>query len=618
MPESSNSQYISHIHNKIMMILAVLCFVYISLILTITPPAPGYEYSLYEIYPLIFWITLGILFFIPFVYLYVTTSEHFRISFQKKTAYGLLILSLATLLLALYIPSARGYVMYAGGDTHTHLGYVLDICNSGFIPLDHYPYSHVLVSIMSLITGVQGIPLTHHIVPLFSVLFVITIFCLSRTIGCTLYQVIAITALAIIPVMGNFMTGESIMPSTIGWQMIPLFLYCLYNIGFSKHYLKSYLVLGQILCFVFWFVHPETILYLSVIISAIIVACMAASFFRQHHFLYYTPLLIILLLLVIGFIYQFSLTGAFHSQIQVYYDLLIGTGTTEYSPFNQLSSDATFMRKIIILLENYGQLVVISILSVLFLLYYFLGQKPQAWNRKYLMISILFVVSVIHATVLLALGTAVGVHVYRQYKYILLFSLFLLGFYITDILLAQKKDFIKQMLSIIFSISLILIIIISIGNFYPSPAIEQVNYQVTHQDISGMQIFYENRESTYLISETLARQHQMRYNALLYGLSYASEMSSIRGINDKTVEPPSGFGYEGNKTMGEQYASETYFLKYPPTKPYTRWLIDTEEHFAFITPENYKQFDADFSVIRIQDGGELQVYLVDPHLLQNY
>ena len=344
---------------------------------------------------------------------------------------------------------------------------------------------------------------------------------------------------------------------------------------------------------------------------------MAASFFQQHHFLYYTPLLIILLVLVIGFIYQFSFTGTFYSQLEVYYDLLIGIETTERSPFNELSSAATVMRKIIILLEAYGQVVILSILNVLFLLYHLLGQKPQTWNRKYLVISILFVVSVLHATVLLGLGTAVGIHVYRQYKYILLFSLFLLGFYITDILLVQKKDIIKQMLSIIFSISFILIIIISIGNFYPSPAIGQINYQVTNQDISGMQSFYENREPTYLISETLARQHQMRYSALLYGLSYASGMSSIRGIDDKDIKPPSGFGYEGNKTMGEQYTSETYFLKYPPTKPYTRRLMDTEEYFAFITPENYKQFDADFSVIRIQDGGELQVYLIDPHLLQN-
>jgi len=615
MSEPSDSQYISYLHNKVLLILAVLCFACASLILAITPPTSGYEYSLYEIYPLVFWILLGILFISPFAYLYITTSGCFRVSFQKKNAYGLLILSLATLLLALYIPAARGYVMYAGGDTHAHLGYVLDICSSGFIPPDHYPYSHVLVSIMTLITGIQGISLTHHIVPLFSTLFVITIFCLSRSIRCTLYQTIAITALAIIPIMGNFMTEEPIMPSTIGWQMLPLFLYCLYNIGFSKHHLKSYLVLGLILSVVFWFVHPETVLYLSAIIPVIIVVCMAAGFFRKHQFMHYTPVLILLLVLVIGSIYQLSLTWAFHSQIEVYYNLLIGEATSEHSPFNALSSDATFLRKVIILFETYGQLVILSFLSVLFLLYHFLGQKPQAWNRKYLMISILFVVSVLHAAFFLALGTAVGIHVYRQYKYILLFSLFLLGFYITDILLAQKKDVIKQTLSIVFSISFILMIIISMGNFYPHPAIGQANYQVTNQDISGMQLFYENRESTYLISETLARQHQMRYNVLLYGVSHASEMSGIRGINNKEITPPEGFGYEENKTLGEHYASETYFLKYPPTNPYTRWFMDIEEYYAFISPENYEHLDVDCSAMRIQDGGELQVYLINSHQL---
>jgi hypothetical protein len=616
MSETPNSQYISYHHNKVLLIFAVLCFAGASLILATTPPASGYEYSLYEIYPLTFWILLGILFFSPFAYLYITASGRFRISFQKKNAYGLLVLSLATLLLALYIPTAGGYVMYAGGDTHTHLGYVLDICNSGFIPQDHYPYSHVFVSIMSLITGIQCIPLTHHIIPLFSALFVITIFCLSRSIRCTLYQTVAITALAAIPIMGNFITVEPIMPSTIGWQMIPLFFYCLYNIGFSKHYLKSYLVLGLILCVVFWFVHPETVVFLSVIISSTIVLFMVTdTFFGQQRFKHYTPIIIILLVLVVGFIYQLSLTWMFHSQIEVYYNHFTGAVTPEYSPFNQLSSDATYLRKIIILMERYGQLVILSFLSVLFLLYRLLGQKSQAWNRKHLLISILFIVSVLHAAFFLALGTATGVHVFRQYKYIVLFSLFLLGFYVTDILLSQKKNFVKQILSIVFMISLILIIIFSVGNFYPCPEIGQVNYQVTHQDISGMQVFYENRESIYLISETLARQHQMRYNALLYGLSHASEMNSIRGINDDEIEPPSGFGYEGNETLGEQYTSETYFLKYPPTKPYARRFMDTEECFAYITPEDYERFDADSSVICIQDGGVLQVYLIDPHLL---
>ena len=609
----SNSQYISNYYNKIMLTFAVLCFVSISLILAITPSTSGYEYSLYEIYPLIFWVLIGIIFVFPFAYLYITTSDRFRISFQTKNAYGLLVISLATLLLALYIPSARGYFMYAGGDTHAHLGYVSDICSSGFIPLDHYPYSHVFISITSLITGLQGYTLTHHIIPFFATLFVITIFCLSRSIRCTRYQVIAITALATIPILGNFITMESIMPSTIGWQMIPLFLYCLYNIGVSKHYLKGYLVLGLTLCVVFWFIHPETVLYLFVIISVTIMVCMIAGFFRHHHLMHYTPILIVLLVLAIGFIYQFSLTEVFHNQISVYYNLFLGEVTPEYSPFNELSSDATYLRKFIILMERYGQLAILSSLSLLYLMYYYLYKKPQIWNQRYLMISILFIVSVLLATLLLALGTAIGIHVFRQYKYIYLFSLFLLGFYFTDILLSQQKEFVERILSGFFAISIILIVIFSIGNFYPNPGIGQVNVQVTEQDISGMQLFYENRDPTYLISETLTRQHQMRYNALIYGVSQASQMGGIRGIADERIKPSPGFGYEENKTLGEQYALGTYFLKYPPTNPYTRWFMDTEEYHALITPENYEHLDSDCEVMCLQDGGELQVYLVNPH-----
>lgn len=614
MPSFLNNQYSNSIFNKIILLSAVICFVAISFILLFIPSAKGYEYSVYEIYPSIFWILLGILFSFPFAYILLTASNRLLISFQEKTAFGLLIISVATILLILFIPLIRGYLS-ADGDTYQHIGYIIDICNSGFIPIDHYPYSHVFVSIILIILDVHNIHesnFTHYFIPFYFVIYIISIFCLSRSIGCDRYQVIIITSLSTIPIMGNFISGGNILPSTIGWLMIPLFLHCLYNMGFTHPYNRNYLILGIILSITFWFIHPETVLFPSIWITTVIIVMIGTNFLYKHHYFDYFHLFYILLILLIGFIFYFSYTSAFESQIKTYAGYISGESSTYYSPFNQIASHATFTRKIIVLIESYGQIIVTSFLSILFLIYYFIKQKPQQWKQNYLIISILFSVTILVSIVFLTLGSGIGVHIFRQYKYILLFSLFILGFYFSDILLLISMNLPQKIFSIIFIVLLIIIIIVSISNCFPSPNIGQINQQATFQDISGMQLFYENRDPDFPILETLTRFHQLQYFWFLYGYSIATNIQT-HSLKTRGVRPPSGFGYEKFETLGLQYPSNTYFLKYPPINPYQYWFTQTEEYFNLITPQNYSRLECDFSVNKIQDGGELQIYLILPN-----
>ncbi|MBE6515609.1 MAG: hypothetical protein E7Z71_02805 [Methanocorpusculum parvum] len=216
------------------LLIPLLCLIFVSLMLIVTPPATGYEYSIYGPYSLVFWVVAGIIFLFPFLYLILSSTKKSSFSFSKKSIYGLLVIALANLILLFHIPKARGYVLFSGGDTQHHIGYCVDILNSGhMLTQNHYPLSHVLVSITSLFTNMQLTDIILSVVPVFTVLFVIGMFCLARAVKFKPIQVFAITAFSILPILGWKLTTEQIMSSSIGWSLISLFLILVYYVLFG-------------------------------------------------------------------------------------------------------------------------------------------------------------------------------------------------------------------------------------------------------------------------------------------------------------------------------------------------------------------------------------------------
>ena len=101
---------------KGVLLIPLLCLIFVSLTLIITPPATGYEYSIYEPYSLVFWIVAGIIFLFPLLYLIVSSTKNSSLSFCKKSIYGLLVIALANLILLFHIQKAHGYVLFSGGE----------------------------------------------------------------------------------------------------------------------------------------------------------------------------------------------------------------------------------------------------------------------------------------------------------------------------------------------------------------------------------------------------------------------------------------------------------------------------------------------------------------------
>ena len=681
-----------HAYNKLYLTTAVCLLSVLCVIVAATPQATGYEYSIYEMYSPLFWIVAGVIFLLPLLYLYLTRQDDKQFRFDFKTANRLLIISGLTLLLLLSMPFARGYVAITSGDALAHIGYAVDIMNTGYFPTgDHYPLIHVLLSLLSTLPGVSLYSLPVCFVQIFSIPSILSVYCLTRALKFSKRHVVAITSLFILPILGYWFMFDPVSPSTNGWQLIPLYLLVVFYLGFTIQNNRRYLILALILSAAFWYLHPETVLFPALMLGFTFVFCLAYNIYHKNgkYAINYMPLLSVLAFLVIGFILFFTSTPTGVSQFTYYstilsnildtvipyliiglivlwialiagqylkntilskikntrliltvtaigiisiiliglcliltdvtiltsnpfYDILFG----EKSPFNSwFSSSSDFSRKFIILMEQYGQLVILSALCLVTSIYYIIQFRKKGLDKRYLLIGMLFFTFVLVAVIFIMLGTAIGEYIFRQYKYPTIFGVFILGLAFIDVVCKMKTDTLHKIFSLCLVLGIVCMAVCGMVNFFRSSGIGYYNNQVTNEDVAIMDSVFDFRNEKYLIEES-GRQHQMRYNTYLYGHTYAGTMPNIRGIYDKNLNPPENFGYDTHMTLGDSYTTNTYYLQSPTYGTFTRWLFDYEEWWNWhhsLYPTEWERIQYDNTVNRIMTGGTINFYLIIPN-----
>lgn len=629
----SKPDKISRRVNKLLITISVIFVISMTLIIAATPGTQGYEDNVYCYYPVILWILAGCLFILPFTYLYISNSKKWRIKFNLRVSYILLIIALTAYVLILYIPLHRGYVLYAAGDTLTHLGYVNEILDNGNIYPTYYPYSHVLVATISLISGVVTTQITFHVVPLFLTLFVLGIFCLTNVLKCTPEQKVAITATSIIPSLGIWLTQESVMPSTISWSLLPLFFFTTLQIISQKEQSYRYILSSLLLFVTISVAHPEGIVYsIFIFLVTIIVGFIHRVIRRElsgREIVKMISIPVIMLVISTIFFSRFpTLVNLVTNTIQNIFEiisgfiaLILGKGSGEmlidsvrlligeYSPFRIIYAYGDIADCLSILIGRYGQILLIGFLSIVYIIY-FVKNRNYDDRQKLIktIIIILFLLLSILGVILLVTGCSIAQNVNRQWKYPLIFAIFLLGFYISDVMAQKKNRKHNKFLSLLFTITLIGIIAISINNIYSTQDNAGVSWQVTEQDVIGMKLFYETSSSNIYAVETGTRQHQERYFHMIYGIDNVHQ--NIRSTFNKNILVQKSLGYEDSMYFGETYPESTYFIKNQPVGLLMHLFQKDGYYFYDITPKDYEHLDFDSSTNLIQNmGDDFSIYI---------
>ncbi|MEA5086487.1 MAG: hypothetical protein VB007_04600 [Methanocorpusculum sp.] len=599
-------------YNLLFILISIIAFETILFTLAIVPSAQGYEVSLHDIYPVWFWVLIGLLMILPIGYLFIT---HIAKTdwFSWKTAYWLLGISVANDILLKLFPLIRGYLIYnPGGDTSTHFGYIKDMISFGVINPDNlYPYLHTIVYTTSQVLQISPEIAAYFITTLLYAFLILSSLLIGRHFFKNQRQTIVFVSLVSIP---GLLINETLSPHVYGYFLLLFYLYLVCIYIFNQHSSIIYAVLVTIYSVLIWYVHPETVLYSSIILLIIYATySIYTMIFKKYEcHLNNKSLIYVVILLIIGFIYIFSFRSAFTGQIDVLYWLMNGIGRDEVSTYDMALTGYYTLSDILVLgVELYGSLLFICIAAFLLVIYgvCFVGTKKLGLT---IVITIsMFIGLSIYALMNMVAGVSSGVHPERMLKVVYLPAAFIISsFWVKMISIRNKKNIIK-MLSLIIIILIIGTITLTTLGMYGNPAISKLNTPGSLQEYMGMKLFFETRSDMYLISE--AKGYQYRYGQYIYGITNAPTTnirSSMAYIDSHELDH---FGYLEYEYAGNSISSNRYYLFYPPIGELNRSMVSFTMYFNDVSINEYQHFNIDTSVIKTLDSGEFEVYFIYSH-----
>ncbi|RZN13855.1 MAG: DUF1616 domain-containing protein, partial [Methanosarcinales archaeon] len=599
--------------NRVIKIIAIIAFSFIILALMIiarTPPASGYEISIYDVYPWYFWF-----FIITSIFMGQVILMKGALSSDKTDNLWILgfLAILTTNIILLFMPFVRGYATYGRGDVLTHIGYIKDILRTSSIGTNNfYPLDHILTASLSYITGISVEHTVNIIPPVFFLFYIISIYFLAKQVFERRDEVFFVLAFASILLFGN---GNLIFaPSVQSFFLLPFILYLYFKSRGSTHALE-FSILLIISLFLTVFFHPMTTLFLILVFLILEFCLFIYKNINKRQGIELPKLQkrnlfnVILISFITFFIWYFSfsaITGMFRGVLNwLRYEI----GKSEAETYFELitRTHAGLFDLIEVIVNGYGQIIILGFLSLIFLIYIFNIWRRHAEEQKlgfhHIFFSFGSLVFIVLSVIFFFNDFIIGFG--RVSKYTFFFSSFFvaMGFYL--VFNKSRPSFNKQRFkSISLCVILILLLYFSTFNLYYSPIIKETNQQVCETEINGMTWFFDNRNEETLIQEVGLSQKRF-YDAILGRLILSK---NIRYGAD--TRPVDHFEYINKTSLGEYYKDQRYLLisiigriSYPKLHP------KYEEQWRF-TPEDFSMLEKDNTVLRIYDNGNLNIYYV--------
>lgn len=605
-------------NERILKVTSIISFTFIMLSVAVvvkTPPSTGYEISIYDVYPWYFWaFVINSIFIGQMVLLIWISSSKINNNYWAIGFLGIL----TTNILLIFMPFVRGYPIYGRGDVLTHIGIIKDILNTASIGTNNfYPLDHILSANLSYITYISVEHAVMIIPPIFSLFYIISIYLLLRTIFGGKKEIMLVLAFASILLFSN----ENLMfaPSVQSFFSLPFVFYIYFKSRSSNNPVVFNFILVILLFFIVFF-HPMTTLFF-ISILLILEFCLfvykkfnKTSAYELHNLFERRSLTVLFISFATFFIWYFSFTTITKSFSKVTHSLFQESGTSQAETYTELitRTQLNFYDFIELALNNYGQLIVLSSLSVffsIFILIFILNMLRKNTENKELNFyhfffscgTIFFIfVSIIFFFNDFIIGFG------RISKYIFFFSSFFVGlsyyFSFNKFGLSLDKQRFK---SVSLCVVLIALLYFSIFNLYFSPTIKLSNQQVSQMEIKGMSWFFTHRNE------------EMR--TLELGISQSSFYSAIYGFSaprenlwlEKYSIPVDHFDYSTNESLGNYYKEPMYFVLPILGRIFYQEIYPEFEKLWKFTSEDFEKLDADSSILNIYNNGDLDIYVIE-------
>jgi hypothetical protein len=586
--------------------LAGLFFLFLVLLnIFFTPLASTYEFSIYDVYPWFFWLSIVSVLFIGDLILLL---QIFSKETGKSWLYGLFLIILTNTIL-LTIPIIRGYFVYGWGDVLTNIGFMQEILNTGSInPQNVYPVTHLIGAELSLVSGLSLQNISMFTPAIFSIFFILFCYTVAKTLFENFKEQLIVLIFASLFLLESnhlFFTPNSLSLLTIP---IGVYLFLKGNNSQKPEFIFLFLLFSVIIVLF----HPLTTVILIVILCvAKLFQILIKKFFNSSITFSINQKIIIM---ICTFTLWNTFLIVFAKTIDPLINQLVGREETrtEFSSYaNIISSEQrTLSFYINYIFESYGQLIIVGILSILCLILtlFWIRSNREKGSFVSVFLSLEFFSIFVISIIMFFFNGRFGFT--RIYYFAVLFSILLIPMIIYKIFLESEinTEFNRKFSGLLkggFYLIILVLICISTINLYDSPFNNKLNNQVTFKEYSGMNQFYKFREVENPIMQNGI--YQDRYYDAIFG-TFSSRVNVNR--DSISIHPLPHFGYQNSYSFEGFSQSETYFIFNNQGRfLYPNLLPESKYKWKF-TESDFQRLDSDKNVNQIYKNGELYVYII--------
>ncbi|OYR41428.1 hypothetical protein [Halorubrum sp. Eb13] len=563
----------------------------------VVPPAERYEISIYGAYPFYFWICLVGAMLVGALVILGSAVQ----STGRSWIFGLCLILISNALL-LSLPFVRGYYMYFRGDPLSHIGYALDIVNSGEVFGNIYPLTHLLAVTLSTATGWELRTVAMFLPLVLSVLYFGAMFyLLARLFECR-QQILLVLPFTMLPVMGRAHT--EFRPFGFAVLLLTLVLYLFVAsqrtsaIGFRVAFVVT---LVSIILY-----HP----LVGIFTIGIFAIWFLSRYIPRVHTSDLTPTNVVSISAVIFFTWYSNFTGIILRFDFVYESIFgLGGGNSPADNYTQTVNEAS------------PPLIDIVRVAVFRL------------GIEFLLFALGFAFIAAMTYILWKGRSNVGTFIFAFAMALAVFSLGGLAFLLVDLIVPHERPFqigkifatilvgrlfyvllkqiewplyeskIRKSVGVILIVTLILLTGLSVSGAHLSPVEAESNHQITEMQFSSAAWMAEHDTTADTYLE--ASFSYYRYSHALYGLRTGPEDTP------SFQRSPDHFNYDVDTFMGSNYTNNHYLLIshrarifYPEIYP------RFQENWRF-TPEEFDRLEQDRTVTRTYDNGDQTQYLIE-------
>lgn len=587
--------------NMHLKILAILCFIFISIasVISFLKPSTGFELNIYKSTPFLSWFLL-ILSIIGGIFLIIHQVYTKQYKYNNFWVIGFFILMLSRVTL-LYIPFIRSYYSWRG-DNISHMGLLYDILSTSHISsANSYPLTHILLSELILITETSTQFIANHSTALFSTFYVISIYLLATVIFSSRIG----GMLSVAAVGGIFFDGYNVFLMPNGWSILylPFFFYIYFKYFLHKKSISTSLLI-IIMIWMYPFFHPlsTVVIILLIPLIGIMLYIINSADGSKNCLSKISPFIHLNIILVeltvfIPWILSFQI---FHPNLRNFYNSIISGNSPDViakmgSKLDKI--DVHGFDFLQLCFKIYGdEIIFLSFCLISFILLYKHRQIRKNNLNLIVILGMIFSIGILYLSYLLNIIPGLGnIGSARLLSYVVILTplpvAFLLDYYI-------NKN--RICISVILVSLIIIASILSIFSLYYSPYTIRPNAQITEMDMAGTKwITYHNDIN---ISNTQILTPLYRFADPILG----NNMSRSQFRTNSTFIPDH-FNYSVNEFLGSSYNKDNYALitELDITTYSTVW--SSVGRFCL---DDFEKLSSDISVDKLYCNGETYVYYI--------